>query len=82
MITFGSRASRVTTFALVSSLTCTAIEKRVAGDELLYSIVNGKPHAAIRYRFEEVEQKPLAKDAIAHTLRVRAGYTTGEFRGF
>src|SRR5665213_627562 len=36
----------------------------------------------VRDRYEHVQQQGFAKDADAHTIRVRAGYQTGDFHGF
>ena len=42
----------------------------------------GTPFADIRYRLELVDQDGLAEQAVASTLRVRAGIKTAEWRGF
>lgn len=46
------------------------------------AIVNGRPIADIRYRFEWKEQDGFAEEAFANTLRTRLGYETGEFHDF
>ena len=51
-------------------------------EALAEAVVGGKPWLDARYRFEHVEQDGLAQDANANTLRLRAGYRTGGYRGF
>jgi len=41
----------------------------------------GKPQISARYRFEQVDEKPFAKDAHASTVRLRLGYETLSWRG-
>lgn len=38
--------------------------------------------ANFRYRYENVDQKPLAREANASTLRTRLGYKSGDWKGF
>lgn len=40
------------------------------------------PYADIRYRLETVDQTGLPEDAVASTLRIRAGLRTAEWHGF
>ncbi len=42
---------------------------------------SGKASVNMRYRFESVEDN-VNKDADAHTLRTRLGFTTGDYKGF
>lgn len=41
-----------------------------------------KPYVDARYRLELVDQDGIAREAVASTLRVRAGLKTSEFSGF
>ncbi len=50
-------------------------------DGLKTLIEDGKPILDARYRLEQVDQSGRAKDAAAHTVRVRAGYETGRIMG-
>lgn len=56
-------------------------ESRAHGP-LIEAIVNGKPIADLRYRFEWKEQDGFLEDAYANTLRTRLGYETAEFYDF
>ncbi len=42
----------------------------------------GKPHLQLRYRYEYVDQAGLSRNAHAHTVRTRIGFTSGEVQGF
>jgi len=42
---------------------------------------DGTPILDLHYRYESVDQSNFAEDAQAHTLRARAGYRTGDWRG-
>ena len=45
---------------------------------IIEAIKSGKPLIDVRYRFETKDQDGFAEDAIAHTVRTRFGYETGE----
>ncbi|MFP5439989.1 MAG: alginate export family protein [Gammaproteobacteria bacterium] len=51
-----------------------------AADAIGDAIAGGKAKLELRYRFENVEQEPLAREANASTLRVRLNYATGEWQ--
>ena len=42
----------------------------------------GKPSLELRYRYEHVEQDGFARDANAHTARLRLGYRTARWHGW
>ena len=44
------------------------------------TVTAGEAHAALRYRFEHVDQESFAEDANASTLRLRLNYATGAWR--
>jgi len=46
----------------------------LAEENLVDSLVKGKPSADIRYRYEVVDQTGKTKNADAHTVRTRLGY--------
>jgi hypothetical protein len=48
---------------------------------LTTALTPGKPYAALRYRFERVDEEPLAEEAHASTLRLRFGYETAVWHG-
>ena len=43
---------------------------------------DGRPHLQLRYRYEYVDQAGLSRNAHAHTVRTRLGFTSGEVQGF
>jgi hypothetical protein len=49
--------------------------------QLTTALTAGKPYAALRYRFERVDEEPLAEEAHASTLRLRFGYETAVWHG-
>jgi hypothetical protein len=55
-----------------------------AGEEgsLVHALVNGKPIADFRLRYEHVDQAGLPNNADATTLRARLGYETGTYADF
>ena len=59
--------------ALVTGFASTAVAE---GDTLFDAIKGGKPLINIRYRFENVDQDNIDKNADANTLRTRIGYET------
>lgn len=53
-----------------------------ANESLMDALTQGTPYVDARYRYEFADQANRAQDAHASTLRVRAGYATGDFHGF
>lgn len=47
-----------------------------------YALLKGTPTLDARYRFEQVDQDGIHRDADASTLRTRVGYITGNYAGF
>ena len=68
---------RLTAGAL--ALLCITISAQA--DSLPELLVSGTILLDVRDRYEHVQQQGFAKDADAHTIRVRAGYQTGDFHG-
>jgi hypothetical protein len=54
----------------------------VFANELSEAVKAGKADGDIRIRYEGVDQDGKQEDAAAKTIRLRLGYTTGEFNGF
>lgn len=46
------------------------------------AVTAGEAHAALRYRFEHVDQESFTDEANASTLRLRLNYATGAWRDF
>jgi len=66
-------------FLLVSgAITC----KAVAAESFAEMFTQGKASAALRYRFEYVDQDNIAKVARASTLRGRLNFRTDDWNGF
>ena len=53
-----------------------------SGENFIEALTKGKPSLSLRYRYENVDQEGLAKNAEASTLRTQLGYKTGEFYNF
>jgi hypothetical protein len=53
----------------------------VAPQGLSDALTSGKPYAALRYRFEQVDEEPFTSKARASILRLRFGYETAAWRG-
>ncbi len=53
-----------------------------SADSLDTLISGGKAGLDLRYRFEQVDQDPMAQDANANTLRLRLNLATGTVNGF
>jgi len=51
----------------------------VSSQNLADAVMGGKAYIDVRYRFENVDQDGIAKDANASTIRTKLGYTTGKF---
>ncbi|MET0660138.1 MAG: alginate export family protein, partial [Steroidobacteraceae bacterium] len=65
---------------LALAITCVLASSAAAADNgLQAAIVASKPIVDVRMRYENVDQDPLAKDAEASTLRIRAGFETGKW---
>lgn len=64
----------------VLSLAALAAAPAVHADALGDAIAGGKTSLELRYRFENVEQEPFAREANASTLRTRLRYATGEWQ--
>jgi hypothetical protein len=72
----GSRLRKAVKAILVLSIGSTAVAH--AGNPVLGAIGETKPIFDSRMRYETVDQDPLAQDAEAETIRVRAGFETGK----
>lgn len=51
-------------------------------ESFIDALTKGKPSLSLRYRYENVDQEGLARNAEASTLRTQLGYQTGEFYKF
>ncbi len=63
------------------AITGLAVSKTVLAESIAESFAAGKASVNMRYRYESVDDS-VNKDAAAHTLRTRLGYTTGDYMGF
>jgi len=54
----------------------------VFANDFSEAVKSGKADGDIRIRYEGVDQDGKPEDAAAKTIRLRLGYTTGEFKGF
>jgi hypothetical protein len=70
-----NRTERLSCLALTAAIAAASADALGAVPE---AIAQTKPIFDARMRYEEVDQTPLAKDAHASTLRVRAGLETGK----
>ena len=61
---------------------CTVPSQAEEATSLKEALKEGEATLSLRYRFETVDQDPLAKQAYASTLRTTLGYRSGAFRGF
>ena len=69
---------------LGAALSCAALPAASAQsltEDIASMISGGTSHLALRYRFEEVEQDNLLKDAIASTLRTRLSFQSAPAKG-
>lgn len=66
--------------APLALLAATLAPTAQAADAIGDAIAGGKAKLELRYRYENVEQEPLAREANASTLRVRLNYATGEWQ--
>jgi Alginate export len=76
---------RPTRFALFAGLLCMEVFGRTAGADsvqpLTDALLDSKPLADIRLRYEDVQQVPFEISAVALTLRARLGVETGSAWG-
>lgn len=63
---------------------CLALVTPVAygGDNFMEALTGGKPSLNFRYRYENVDQEGVTREAKASTLRTQLGYLTGDFYHF
>jgi hypothetical protein len=79
---FLSVACSLATIIGVASAFPLLAEQDPASPEATGLISGGKAGAALRYRFENVDQESFADDAKASTLRARLNFRSGEVNGF
>jgi hypothetical protein len=81
---------RIVRKRLAGTLTASLLLASVLGGKALAAdmppnlttvLTGGKPYAALRYRFEQVDEDPFARQAHASSLRLRFGYETVAWRG-
>ena len=51
-------------------------------NSLAEAFTQGKAHVNFRYRYEQVDQDGISKDADASTLKTRINFNTATYRGF
>ncbi|MCB9748056.1 MAG: alginate export family protein [Candidatus Omnitrophica bacterium] len=59
-----------------------SVNSAFAGESLKDALMEGKPYADVRYRYEYVDQKNVNENAKASTLRTRLGYKSGKWYDF
>ncbi len=72
------QASLITASMAAASLT---VPQLTLAESIEEAFSAGKASVNMRYRYESVDDSVL-KEADAHTLRTRLGYTTGAYKGF
>ncbi len=64
----------------VSAVAADAATAANADTTIATAITSGKAAVGLRYRAEQVDQDPLADDALASTVRIRLSYETAKWR--
>ena len=67
---------------LNAALASIAVPRRSAKDELLKAVQDGRVWLKLRYRFENVSQNGVMKEAYASTLRTVLGFETASWHEF